>query len=324
MPTIGSIARQNDMLASVSQKFFRTDMKAADDSLLVGSVIRTSADFLKSEFGGQPALTNMVENYREEKDSFSSNFRDAMDSLQKSSDKLKDSVQTEETETGEENSAAAANPPLSTLQEFAKNNIPPQERTAVRPSDSEKNFQARFQQAREVREENQNSALTAPPAPKDNFKEFAENYLVADEEASAEEISSQNSDGRLESVQNFVRDYNSAVSYLNENRGISNRVSALANNFGSDENLTRSLSNIGIDVNSSGELSVNETALANALDEDAEGVGALLGSQGLAGQLDRSVNLANSQSENLSRRLSIMRKTTRPIQRNFSTPQKIP
>ena len=77
-------------------------------------------------------MTNLVENYSAEKENFHSTMQDKLISLQESSDKLKDSVQedsekisststAEETESEEKENRSA----LSTLGNFAKNNIPP-------------------------------------------------------------------------------------------------------------------------------------------------------------------------------------------------------
>ena len=93
--------------------------------------------------------------------------------------------------------------------------------------------------------------------------------------------------------------FNSTVDYLNENRGVSNRMNALATNFGDNDNLTQSLDSVGISVNEGGKLRVNEDRLADALSEDSSNVNAVLGQKGLAGRLNRNVDLAKSQRENL-------------------------
>ena len=106
-------------------------------------------------------------------------------------------------------------------------------------------------------------------------------------------------DDKISAVKNFVRDFNSTLSYLNENRSMSNRISALAETFNGTEELSASLKEIGITVTSSGRLSVNEEILEHAIERNPEAVTSLLGDGGLAGQLDRVLNLANYQGENL-------------------------
>ena len=108
MPTVSSMTRQTEMLGQLSHKLFRLDMAAADNSILVGGTIGTNANLIQSEFGGQPALTTMVENYTEEKSAFRSEIRDAMNNLQKSAEQLKNSVQSEE-ESSEKVSSSEGN-----------------------------------------------------------------------------------------------------------------------------------------------------------------------------------------------------------------------
>ena len=62
--------------------------------------------------------------------------------------------------------------------------------------------------------------------------------------------------------------------------------------------LAESLNDVGI-VNDNGRLRVNESRLAEALNRNSADVANALGQNGLAGRLDRSVELANSQRDNL-------------------------
>ena len=307
MPTISSILQKNDMLANVSHRYFKLDTDAADKSVLIGAAVRTSADFQKSDFGGQPALTNLVENYSAEKENFHSTMQDKLISLQESSDKLKDSVQedsekisststAEETESEEKENRSA----LSTLGNFAKNNIPPRAKILQFPqmmsrSDNDKTEEIE-KQVEKLREE---KAETLKNSNRDSFKDFAENYLVKDEDKGMLQPFEVGEDDKISAVKNFVRDFNSTLSYLNENRSMSNRISALAETFNGTEELSASLKEIGITVTSSGRLSVNEEILEHAIERNPEAVTSLLGDGGLAGQLDRVLNLANYQGENL-------------------------
>lgn len=286
MPTVSSTIRQTEMLGQLSHRLFRLDAAAADKSILVGGAIETNANFLQSEFGGQPALTTMVENYTEEKSAFRSEIRDAMDNLQKSAEQLKNSVQStgessQEVSSAEESGETESTATVST--QSAKNSIASQERNVS---------------VRAERSQNRQEQVRQESKPEDNFQKFAENYLVSDEDEDDEQENStsqaENQDDRLTSVQNFVRDYNNAVSYLNENN-LSSPLSSLNQN----NELTQSLNEIGISVNSSGELSVDEKTLSEALQNNSEKVNSALGNNGLTGQLDRNVDRLNQQSENL-------------------------
>jgi len=303
MPTISSMVQRNDMIANVSYRYFKLDSEAAEKSVLVNAPIKTNVDFLKSDFGGQPALTNLVENYSADREDFQSKIQDKLDSLQESSEKLKDSVQ----EDSETSSATAADDKktssnLATLGEFAKDNVPPRAKILTfqpkqEKADSDKTSEV-TDQLEKVRERK-----AEEKAQRDRIVEFAENYLVAEQEDEEDGIFSEtpktSEENTVERVQNIVRNYNSVVSYLNENRDMSNRMSALASNFNTGEVLQNSLSSIGINENAAGELTVDTQQLLNALEENPDRVISLLGSTGLTGQLDRNVSLANHQGDNL-------------------------
>jgi hypothetical protein len=280
MPSVNSVVGQANMVAGLSTKLFGTNFAAAKNSLLIQPANNTFANFLKSDFGGQPALTNLIENYSNKRENFQETLKENMSSLKESADKVKGTSETE-TETpkvadtdNDKNTGAA----LSTLGEFANGNIPPQERNialTVKPKTNPK---------------------PETPEPKDNLQKFANEYLTA--EKSVEKTTTSNEDSRVTNVKNLVRDFNSAMSYLNENRGMSNRMAALADHFGSSK-LNDSLNEIGISVNSQGFLSLNESAFNSALSKNSESVNSILGSEGLAGQLDKNINLANYQGDKL-------------------------
>ena len=358
MPTINAIANQASMVAGLSNRLFDGDVNAARNSALVGGIYGTLSNAINSEFGGQPALNNLIENYRERREAFQEELRENMDSLRNSTDRLRESTQAENsttataTATTDENTGST----LSTLTEFARGNIPPQElnfivtaraaeqrteRTAPEPpavnrtsANNLNNLNALNRPAAQTNttDETEPAAENPTPAetaatertdtateranavaeenraaanPLNNLNEFARNYLTAETEEveDVEEINAVVNDTaediRLNSVRNLVRDYNATVNYLNENRGVSTRMNALANNSRNTGVIGESLRNIGISVNQTGELTINEAALNLALENDSEGVNEILGSEGLAGQLERDINRANAQGERL-------------------------
>ena len=303
MPTISSMVQKNDMVANLSYRYFKLDSEAANDSVLVSAPIQTNVNFLKSDFGGQPALTTLVENYSADKDEFQSKIQDKLDSLQESSEKLKDSVK-EDTENNSETSETEKSPTsnLSKLGEFAKDNVPPRAKILVFQPRQEKNSEDRTEEITNQLENLRERKLEEKRR-QDKIIEFAENYLVNDEEKSQEEDSSEtpktSEENTVERVQNMVRSYNSVVSYLNENRAVSDKISALASNFNTTHSLQSSLSSIGISANASGELTVDPQRLLSALEDNSDRVISILGSTGLTGQMNKSVSLANYQSENL-------------------------
>lgn len=288
MPTVSSMVGQTNMIGQLSHNLFKLDMAAADNSILVGGSIKTNASFLQSDFGGQPALTTMVENYTEEKSAFRSEFKDAMENLQKSSEQLKNSVQAEgessqEVSSSEESGETESTANVST--QSAKSTVVSQEKNI-------------FNRVAANAERSQNRQIQVRQEPKleDNFEKFAEDYLVSeeDDEQKTSAPQDENPDDKLTLVQNFVRDYNNAVSYLNDNN-LSSPLSSLNQN----DDLTQSLNEIGISVNSSGELSVDEKTLSEALQNNSDKVNSALGSDGLTGRLEKDFDRFNSQSENL-------------------------
>ena len=319
MPTINSMVQRNNLLADVSYRYFKLDTDASENSVLVGGAIKTNADFLKSDFSGQPAITELVENYNAEKEDFHNNIQDKLEALQESTERLKNSVQVEEenqaaaetsnaTEdtsssssaktSGEEKTVGST---LSTLGNFAKNNVPPRAKIlAFQPVEKNNRQQEKEtaekieKQLEKLREQKSNSDKS-----KNNITDFAENYLVADKDdkKSMQPEPSAVEENLLGKVENFVNHYNSVLSYLNEHREMSNRVSALAANFSTNANLQNSLGSIGISVGVNGELSVDGTKLLTALENNSDAVNALLGSEGLTGNLDKNLNLANYQNQ---------------------------
>lgn len=278
MPSVDSIVKQANMISGLSASLFNRNRAVANSSMLVQPALNTFSNFLKSDFGGQPALTNLIENYSNNREVFQEALKENMESLKESADKVKATSEGETSEVENTDSDKNTGANLSTLGEFAKGNIPPEERNlalAIKPKTNPK---------------------PEPPETKNNLQKFANEYLTA--EKKAEETTTSNEDTRVTSVKNLVRDFNSAMSYLNENRGMSNKMAALADNFGNSK-LNDSLNEIGISVNSQGFLSLNESAFNFALSKNSEGVNSALGSEGLAGQLDKNINLANYQSDKL-------------------------
>ena len=284
MPTINAMVNHANMVARVSTKYFGSNFQAANNSVLVGPGFQNFFNYLKSDFGGQPALTTLIENYTNNRDSFSELLQENLDSLRESAEKVRESAQAENAETAEnveevvdtdnDNNTGSS---LSTLREFAADNIPPEQRNAPPPPE------------RNIRQEQTNS-----------LQDFAREYLTAEKiVADATAFSNSNDNGRITEVRDLVRDFNSAMSYLQENRGISNRMGALADQFGNNRNLTESLNRIGISVDTQGFLAVNEATLNSALNNNSTSVNNILGSEGLAGQLDRNINLANYQGDRL-------------------------
>lgn len=304
MPTVNAITRQVELTADVSVKLFRDDFQRSaksilitgsldtaanltlvkdpkealsTDSTLINGPIDTAADMTKSKFGLRPNVSEKLGEYEEERENFNSEFDETMSSLRQSVDRLEINLQDK-------------SGVLSTLQNVAGLKTSPEEI-------ADENFLS--EDTEQVADDEQiQAAQNYSMRPVEMFENFVAEYLTA--ETSTETIpNSDSTRDALSDVRNFVNTFNSTVDYLNENRGMSNRMNALAANFGDNDKLTQSLDSVGISVNEGGKLRVNEDRLADALSENSSNVNAVLGQNGLAGRLNRNVNLANSQRENL-------------------------
>ena len=297
MPTVNALARQVELTADVSSKIFRTDFEKSADSVLIKGSLDTAADMVNSGFGLRSNISEMLGNYTEERDNFNSEFDETMSSLRQSADKLKTQDNTQSDTDGA----------LSTLGDFATFKIPPEAMARIREREQLQRENA--QEVADVQRQQAQSAQDFATRSAENVRNFADEYLVAEEQDDTPSIAEtiqnlnstrdENTASALSTVRNFVNTFNSAVDYLNENRGMSSRMNALASNFGDNETLTQSLDSVGISVNEDGRLRVNEDRLADALNENSSNVNAVLGQNGLAGRLDRNVDLANSQRDNL-------------------------
>lgn len=287
MPTVSSVVNQAGAVYGLSTKLFGGNRALANSSMFIRGAENTFGNFMKSDFGGQPALTTLVENYSDNREEFNKNLKENMDSLKESADKVKATAETSsdtESETAEVSdsvSEKSTGSTLSTLRGFAAGNIPPELRNLA-------NIPLQPKATPENIADDKKSSL----------QNFAERYLTSDN-PKVENVQNPNEDSRVTSVRNLVRDFNSTMSYLNENRGMSSRIATLADNFTQNDKLNQSLNEIGISVNAQGFLALNESIFNAALNSDSGGVNSILGSDGLAGQLDRNINLANAQGDKL-------------------------
>lgn len=311
MPTVESIARQKMMTADLSGKIFRTNNEAANRSVLIKGPTDTADDMIKSGFGLRSNISEMLGNYTEEKNNFNSEFDRTMSSIKESAEKFREDAQVkqdeqlasrrEALETEYNRRESAERFADAAREKFAENEEIRRERAAELNAENIERVQENLRSQREnaenfanaVRERIQSNTLTR----RDETERFAQQYLVS-ETQNMNATRNENSNAALSNVRDLVRNFNDAVTFFNENRGVSNRMSALAISFTETENFADSLNAVGI-TNENGQLRVNETRLTDALNRNSEDVNELLGRNGLAGRLDRTVELANSQRENL-------------------------
>ena len=96
------------------------------------------------------------------------------------------------------------------------------------------------------------------------------------------------------------------VSFLKDNKDVSNRVSALSNSFNDAGYFAGSLSKVGVTVKSTGELSVDTERLTKALKDDPKSVENILGKDGFAGRTEKKVENAQRQSDKMFPSVSSM------------------
>jgi flagellar capping protein FliD len=116
----------------------------------------------------------------------------------------------------------------------------------------------------------------------------------------------ENTKAAVGAVQDFAKKYNEAVSFLRDNKDVSNRVSALSNSFNDAGYFAKSLSKIGVTVKSTGELSVDTDRLTKAMKDDPKSVENILGKDGFAGRTEKKVENAQRQSDKMFPSVSSM------------------
>ena len=103
----------------------------------------------------------------------------------------------------------------------------------------------------------------------------------------------------LDTVKNFVDDYNSTIKFFGDNSSVSKRVEMMATTFGDTTYRASSYASIGLTTNSDGSLSINEAQLANTIVNDPGKVSSILDKDGLAGKAESHITFANSQADKL-------------------------
>ena len=369
MPTVDSIARQRDLTADVSSKFFGTDFQAAKNSMLIKGPMETAADMVSSNFGLRSNISEMLGTYAEEKEAFNEQFDKTLASLKESADKLKESVKAEadnnaaiskqlreneqarrevaksfaddairdiqrnaqtrqrdaerlndarlerikqeiENPQGSPQQAIAAREQAQAIAQAHNDNLPQRvgsreqiQSTIQAQQENVEQLDSTREQARERVQLRRNSAelladlhrrnQSRVQTQRENTETFARQYLVAENNQNLNVTRNDDTGSALSNVRNLVDRFNDTVSYFNENRSVSDRMSALASSFNDTENLAGSLNSVGITLNEGGTLTINESRLSDALNQNSSGVNELLG------RLDRTVELANSQRDNL-------------------------
>lgn len=117
--------------------------------------------------------------------------------------------------------------------------------------------------------------------------------------ASKETVYSDAMKGALQTIKDFINDYNGAHKFLSDNKEVSSRVARMATTFGDTTYRASLYESIGINVGSDGTLSIDESKLADTIANDPNKVSRILGKDGLAGKAESHVSIATSQRDRL-------------------------
>lgn len=101
----------------------------------------------------------------------------------------------------------------------------------------------------------------------------------------------------VETVKNFLSDYNGAIKFFDENSSISSRVGLMAKNFADTTYFAKNYSEIGIDVAEDGTMTLDKEKFSAALESDSKKVSRIFGN--LASRAESKVSLANLQKNSL-------------------------
>lgn len=102
----------------------------------------------------------------------------------------------------------------------------------------------------------------------------------------------------LDTVKEFVDNYNGAIKFFGDNSSVSKRVEMMKNTFGDTTYRASLYQSIGLTVGSDGSLTINEEKLANTILNDPDKVSSILGKDGLAGKAESHISFAASQTDN--------------------------
>lgn len=127
-------------------------------------------------------------------------------------------------------------------------------------------------------------------AKKNNFDDAMTSLRKSAAEVKNLDFGAENS---VETVKNFLSDYNGAINFFDENSSASSRIGRLKNNFSDTTYFAKNFSEIGIEVAKDGTMTLDEEKFSSAVESDSKKVSRTLGN--LASRAESKVNLANLQ-----------------------------
>ena len=244
---------------------------------------------------GKGSLTNVVNNYSEEKSSFQTEFKSAMNNAKKTGEGLNNL-----NFGAKKNSSVSAT--AANLQSSKNNDAKQVPKDEERLTLSERMGGFRQEEDKETDSEMRlvNEARTTPPfqvpiaGVSDNETDSESSEVGNTEVSSADTANAVDPSETAGAVSNLMNDYNDAVGFLQSRMGTSNAFDHFASSFGSSGDLTGDMEKIGVQVEpATGMVSVDTEALTTAIKESPDSVEQILGSSGFGGQIERNSNAGN-------------------------------
>lgn len=247
---------------------------------------------------GKGSLTEAVNSYSEEKSSFQSDFKDAMDKAKK-------------TGAGLNNLNYGANKKESPLETLHQNNITGNlnkkddranmlvnNRTDDVKDDKENELTATAKEDKEKRDDVVNEARTTPPFQAEI--ESATPVSPAPTEGIAAPSAMQAPEDKVSAVSNLMENYNDTIGFLQSRMGTSETFDRFASSFGGDDELTGNMDKIGVQVEPvTGMISVDTKTLTDAIKESPDSVENILGKNGFGGRIERNSEAGNFGSDRM-------------------------
>lgn len=131
-------------------------------------------------------------------------------------------------------------------------------------------------------------------AKKNNFDDAMTNLKNSAAKVKNLDFSEENS---VETVKNFLNDYNDAINFFDENSSISSRIGNLSKNFSSTTYFSKIYSEVGISTNSDGTMNLDEEKFSAAVEKNSAKVSRIFDS--LANKADANVMTANLRKNSL-------------------------
>lgn len=249
-------------------------------------------------------LTNAVNNYSEEKDSFKAEFKNAMDKAKKTAGGLNN------LDYGQEKKS-----PLNTLSQHPIGFKDLNESAAAgkmhdaSKTDTNKSFLTqRNSPLDDVEKQNKeetelvNESRTTPPfqaeiedsAPKRDDTAIGVNPVASEATPKATDAISFDASKTAGAVSSMMEEYNDTVGFLQSKIGISDNFDHFASSFAANSELTDNMDKIGVQVEpATGMVSVDTKALTDAIEDSPDSVKNILGKNGFAGVIEKSSEAGN-------------------------------